>query len=236
MLKCCHLATNAIYVNLHWRVFNQCGHLFTYSPLYVLCLLADVHTVLERLMCICSAHRHDVPGFILCFTACFNYSALSRSSGTWPASCLLLWQVLMATNRPDTLDPALLRPGRLDRKVEFGLPDLESRTQIFQVCHLMLVGCLWDVIIGYVACSLCLVRLPVSTSASASRGVCVTCGTLRMVMFCFGQHGRPIFGGSSRLSGVCLPAFLFFLFQESCLLTTVYPMSTLGKRSTMHLC
>ena len=31
----------------------------------------------------------------------------------------------MATNRPDTLDPALTRPGRLDRRVEFGLPDLE---------------------------------------------------------------------------------------------------------------
>eukprot|EP01116_Phalansterium_solitarium_P021337 TRINITY_DN659_c0_g1_i1.p1 TRINITY_DN659_c0_g1~~TRINITY_DN659_c0_g1_i1.p1 ORF type:complete len:429 (-),score=157.27 TRINITY_DN659_c0_g1_i1:248-1534(-) len=42
-------------------------------------------------------------------------------------------KVLMATNRPDTLDPALLRPGRLDRKVEFGLPDLEGRTNIFQI-------------------------------------------------------------------------------------------------------
>lgn len=35
-------------------------------------------------------------------------------------------KVLMATNRPDTLDPALMRPGRLDRKVEFSLPDLEA--------------------------------------------------------------------------------------------------------------
>lgn len=42
-------------------------------------------------------------------------------------------KVLMATNRPDTLDPALLRPGRLDRKVEFGLPDLEGRTHIFKI-------------------------------------------------------------------------------------------------------
>ena len=42
-------------------------------------------------------------------------------------------KVLMATNRPDTLDPALKRPGRLDRKVEFGLPDLEGRTQIFKI-------------------------------------------------------------------------------------------------------
>lgn len=42
-------------------------------------------------------------------------------------------KVLMATNRPDTLDPALLRPGRLDRKVEFALPDLEGRANIFRI-------------------------------------------------------------------------------------------------------
>ncbi|KAL8092162.1 hypothetical protein AgCh_034456 [Apium graveolens] len=42
-------------------------------------------------------------------------------------------KVLMTTNRPDTLDPALLRPGRLDRKVEFGLPNLEIRTQMFKI-------------------------------------------------------------------------------------------------------
>jgi len=49
-------------------------------------------------------------------------------------------KVLMATNRPDTLDPALLRPGRLDRKVEFGLPDLEARTNIFQI-HSRSINC-----------------------------------------------------------------------------------------------
>ena len=32
--------------------------------------------------------------------------------------------MLMATNRPDTLDPAMMRPGRIDRKIEFALPDL----------------------------------------------------------------------------------------------------------------
>ncbi|CAB3398850.1 unnamed protein product [Caenorhabditis bovis] len=42
-------------------------------------------------------------------------------------------KVLMATNRPDTLDPALMRPGRLDRKVEFALPDLAGRAHILKI-------------------------------------------------------------------------------------------------------
>ncbi|KAL1558759.1 26S proteasome regulatory subunit 6B [Salvia divinorum] len=42
--------------------------------------------------------------------------------------------VIMATNRVDTLDPALLRPGRLDRKIEFPLPDRHQKRLIFQVC------------------------------------------------------------------------------------------------------
>ncbi|EPR78098.1 26S proteasome regulatory subunit [Spraguea lophii 42_110] len=42
-------------------------------------------------------------------------------------------KILMATNRPDTLDPALLRPGRLDRKIEFSVPDIEGRTTILKI-------------------------------------------------------------------------------------------------------
>ncbi len=39
----------------------------------------------------------------------------------------------MATNRPDVLDPALLRPGRLDRKVEIPLPNELSRLEIIKI-------------------------------------------------------------------------------------------------------
>ena len=41
--------------------------------------------------------------------------------------------VIAATNRPDVLDPALLRPGRFDRQVVVGLPDIRGRAQILKV-------------------------------------------------------------------------------------------------------
>jgi cell division protease FtsH len=41
--------------------------------------------------------------------------------------------ILAATNRPDILDPALLRPGRFDRRVFVGLPDIKGREQILKV-------------------------------------------------------------------------------------------------------
>jgi len=41
--------------------------------------------------------------------------------------------IIAATNRPDVLDPALLRPGRFDRQVMVGLPDIKGREQILKV-------------------------------------------------------------------------------------------------------
>lgn len=42
-------------------------------------------------------------------------------------------KIVMATNRPDILDPALLRPGRLDRKIEIPLPNEASRLEILKI-------------------------------------------------------------------------------------------------------
>ena len=77
-------------------------------------------------------------------------------------------KVLMATNRPDTLDPALLRPGRLDRKVEFGLPDLEGRTHILRIAKTMAA----DRDIRYEL----LARLCPNTTGAELRSVCTEAG------------------------------------------------------------
>ncbi|NLD52150.1 MAG: ATP-dependent zinc metalloprotease FtsH [Clostridiales bacterium] len=55
---------------------------------------------------------------------------LTEMDGFDGNSCVV---VLAATNRPEILDPALLRPGRFDRRVPVELPDLDGRSKIFQV-------------------------------------------------------------------------------------------------------
>ena len=42
-------------------------------------------------------------------------------------------KVIMATNKIESLDPALIRPGRIDRKIEFPLPDIKTKRHIFQI-------------------------------------------------------------------------------------------------------
>ncbi|WP_341522633.1 ATP-dependent zinc metalloprotease FtsH [Pseudomonas sp. G.S.17] len=58
--------------------------------------------------------------------------------------------VIAATNRPDVLDPALLRPGRFDRQVVVGLPDIRGREQILKV-HMRKVPMGEDVNPGVIA-------------------------------------------------------------------------------------
>ncbi|NJD07761.1 MAG: ATP-dependent zinc metalloprotease FtsH [Methylococcaceae bacterium] len=58
--------------------------------------------------------------------------------------------VIAATNRPDVLDPALLRPGRFDRQIVVGLPDIRGREQILKV-HVKRVPCAENVEIKYLA-------------------------------------------------------------------------------------
>ena len=42
-------------------------------------------------------------------------------------------KVIMATNKIESLDPALIRPGRIDRKIEFPLPDIKTKRHIFGI-------------------------------------------------------------------------------------------------------
>lgn len=78
-------------------------------------------------------------------------------------------KVIMATNRPDTLDPALTRPGRMDRKLEIGLPDLEGRTNILRI-HSRSLSCEKGIRFELIA------RLCPNTTGADLRSVCTEAG------------------------------------------------------------
>lgn len=78
-------------------------------------------------------------------------------------------KVLMATNRPDTLDPALIRPGRIDRRIEFGPPDLEGRAKIFKI-HARKMNCARGIRFQLLA------RLCPNCTGAEIRSVCTEAG------------------------------------------------------------
>lgn len=75
------------------------------------------------------------------FDARGNIKVLMATNRSVPVSRVFPLHVSLSTDffgahfvfRPDTLDPALLRPGRIDRRVEFGLPDAEGRAHILRI-------------------------------------------------------------------------------------------------------
>ncbi|ORX35879.1 P-loop containing nucleoside triphosphate hydrolase protein [Kockovaella imperatae] len=78
-------------------------------------------------------------------------------------------KLIMATNRPDTLDPALMRPGRLDRKIEIPLPNEQGRLEILKI-HAMKINKSGD--IDYEA----VVKLSDGFNGADLRNVCTEAG------------------------------------------------------------
>ena len=87
-------------------------------------------------------------------------------------------KMIMATNRPDVLDPALLRPGRLDRKVEIPLPNEAARAEILKI-HAAKVAKSGE--IDYEA----IVKLADGFNGADLRNVCTEVRKRKSFCFCF---------------------------------------------------
>jgi SpoVK/Ycf46/Vps4 family AAA+-type ATPase len=94
-------------------------------------------------------------------------------------------KIIMATNRPDTLDPALLRPGRLDRKIEIPLPNEQGRLEVLKI-HASKITKHGDIgrivlIVDYEA----VVKLSEGFNGADLRNVCTEAGTLMLIFGMF---------------------------------------------------
>merc|ERR1712167_303538 len=82
-------------------------------------------------------------------------------------------KIIMATNRPDVLDPALLRPGRLDRKIEIPIPNDAARADILKI-HAMSLTKHGDIDVDAV------VKLCDNFNGADLRNVCTEAGMFAM--------------------------------------------------------
>lgn len=98
-------------------------------------------------------------------------------------------QVIAATNRIDTLDPALLRSGRLDRKIEFPLPNEEARGRIMEI-HSRKMQVSKKVNYGELA------RSTDEFNGAQLKAVCVEAGMIAL------REGSKVIGHEHFLSGV----------------------------------
>lgn len=80
-------------------------------------------------------------------------------------------KILAATNRPDILDPALLRPGRFDRRIEFPLPEEDARKAIFKI-HTRGMALSKDIKLGRLA------ELAENASGADIKAICTEAGML----------------------------------------------------------
>lgn len=78
-------------------------------------------------------------------------------------------KVIMATNRIDILDPALLRPGRIDRKIEFPQPNEDARVDILKI-HSRQMNLMKGIDLRKIA------ELMMGASGAETKGVCSEAG------------------------------------------------------------
>src|SRR5271170_5069362 len=107
-------------------------------------------------------------------------------------------KVMFATNRPSTLDPALMRPGRIDRKIEFSLPDLDGRANILRIHAKRYVYHLTPMLINSMSVERdirfeLISRLCPNSTGAELRSVCTEAGMFAirfLLLFCNVTHNR----------------------------------------------
>jgi proteasome regulatory subunit len=93
---------------------------------------------------------------------------LAELDGFTPTSNI---KIIGATNRPDILDDALLRPGRFYRKIDIGLPDMAGREEIFSI-HVSGMNTHDDVIVRTLA------DITEGSSGAEIKSICTEAGML----------------------------------------------------------